>query len=108
MARSFLPVASLAALLAGVGLSLPAHAQFGEIFGGPPRPPAGVPQQRQQAPAPMGVPREMPPEEMASRTGCVNQLSFSRPTTCRPLASSDGYPFVNDPIGMLPMSGCLP
>jgi hypothetical protein len=59
MARSFLPAASLAALLATFALAAPAQAQFGNIFGGPPRPPADV-----DRPAPMGVPREMPPEEM--------------------------------------------
>ena len=63
MARSSSSAVFLAALFASLGLTLiPARAQFGSIFSAPPRPPAGVP--RQQAPAPMGVPREMPPEEM--------------------------------------------
>jgi hypothetical protein len=42
-----------------------AHAQFPPIFGGPPRPPANVPGQApQRAPAPLGLPEQMPPEEM--------------------------------------------
>ena len=62
MARSSSSAVFLAVLLASLGLTLlPARAQFGSIFSGPPRPPAGVPQ---QAPAPMGVPSQMPPEEL--------------------------------------------
>jgi len=60
MARSSLSAVFLAALLASLELTQ-AHAQFGQIFGGPPRPPADV---QRQAPAPMGVPSQMPPEEM--------------------------------------------
>lgn len=40
-----------------------AQAQFGQIFGAPPRPPANVPS-RPPAPAPLGLPEQMPPEEM--------------------------------------------
>ncbi|MGZ5827636.1 MAG: DUF2155 domain-containing protein [Xanthobacteraceae bacterium] len=40
-----------------------AQAQFGQIFGAPPRPPANVPSSP-PAPAPLGLPEQMPPEEM--------------------------------------------
>jgi hypothetical protein len=55
----------LAGAVAG-GLVLvagPAFAQFGQIFGAPPRPPANVPS-RPPAAAPLGLPEQMPPEEM--------------------------------------------
>jgi len=43
-----------------------ASAQFGQIFGGPPRPPANVPGPSAAPPssAPLGLPEQMPPEEM--------------------------------------------
>jgi hypothetical protein len=52
----------LAAVLVAV-FSAPAQSQFGQIFGGPPRPPADVPG-RPSVPAPLGLPQQLPPEEM--------------------------------------------
>jgi hypothetical protein len=56
---AYLCAGTALAVLAGI----PAEAQFGQIFGAPPRPPANVPN-RPPAPPPFGLPEQMPPEEM--------------------------------------------
>ncbi len=51
------------AAISVAALTVPALAQFGPIFNAPPRPPADVPS-RPSVPAPLGLPQQMPPEEM--------------------------------------------
>ncbi|HEY4775456.1 MAG TPA: DUF2155 domain-containing protein [Xanthobacteraceae bacterium] len=72
-------------LAVGLALATPAAAQFGSIFSDPPRPPSQIPNR----PPPLGLPQQMPPEEM-DEDAQVLGTSRAPQTATRPLPPPPG------------------
>src|SRR5262245_10179251 len=99
----------LAAVAIMIGAIAPAAAQFGSIFGEPPRPPTAVPGARQQTPPPTYPPQnQYPPPAQNQYPPGSSYPSGSYPPPAnapgpyggvqsRPLPPPQGAPVVTDP-----------
>ena len=105
------PVVASAIVLVAI-LVAPAAAQFGSIFGEPPRPPSSIPGGRQGAPTPPQYPSQQnypppqnpyPPQSAYPPPGNYPPAQQG-PVQSRPLAPPQGGPAVGDPAPRAPVA----